>query len=77
MTPVPIVAILTLIIKNRGSNYQIKSVMTGLTIHNYSIFKTSGGDIELFLFYYINFRNTNEFIMYRDDKSQLHINFTT
>ena len=49
MTPGPSVGILTLLIISRGPNYQIKSVMTGLTINNYSILKTSGGELELFL----------------------------
>ena len=77
MTPVPSVAILTLIINSRGPYYQIKSVMRGLTIHNYSIFKTSGGEIELFIFHFIIFRNTYKFILYQDVKSHLRINFTT
>ena len=52
MTPGPSVGILTLLIISRGPNYQIKSVMTGLTINNYSnysILKTLGGKLELFL----------------------------
>ena len=52
MTPGPSVGILTLLIISRGPNYQIKSVMTGLTINNRSncsILKTFGGELELFL----------------------------
>ena len=53
MTPGPNVGILTLIINNRGPHYQIKSVMTGLTINNYySIFKTSVGELKLFMQFY-------------------------
>ena len=40
MTPVQSAGILTLIINSRGPNYQIKSVMSGLTINNHSILKT-------------------------------------
>ena len=50
--------------------------MTGLTINIYSILQTSGGELELFL-QFITFRNTNEFVMYRDVKSQLRNEFTT
>ena len=53
MTLGPSVGILTLIINSRGPNYQIKSVMTGLAINNYSIFKTSGGELKLFMQFYI------------------------
>ena len=52
MTPGPSLGILTLLIISKGPNYQIKSVMTGLTINNYSILKTSGGELELFLQFY-------------------------
>ena len=66
MTPVQSAGILTLIINSRGPNYQIKSVMSGLTINNHSILETSGGELEL-LCNLINFRNTTEFVKYRDD----------
>jgi hypothetical protein len=45
MTPGPSLGILTLLIISRGPNYQIKSVMTGFTINNYSILKTLGGEL--------------------------------
>ena len=52
MTPGPSLGILTLLIIIRGPNYPIKSVMTGLTINNYSILKTLGGELGLFLQFY-------------------------
>jgi hypothetical protein len=45
MTPGPSVGILTLLIISRGPNYQIKIVMTGLTINNYLILKKLGGEL--------------------------------
>ena len=72
MSPGPNVGTLTLLINSRGPDYQIKSVMAELTINNYSI---------LYYIYYLsnftNFRNTNEFVMYRDVKSQLRNDVTT
>jgi hypothetical protein len=49
MTPGQSLGILTLVIISKGPNYQIKSVMTGLTIDIYSILKTLGGELGLFL----------------------------
>ena len=54
MTPGPSVGILTLIIISRGPDYHIKSVMTGLTVNNVSILKTSGEYLELFMQFYKN-----------------------
>ena len=68
--------ILTLLIISRGPNYQIKSVMTGLTINNYSILKYWVENYNYFC-NFISFRNTNEFEMYRDVKSKLRNEFTT
>jgi hypothetical protein len=42
----------TLIIISRGPNYPIKSIMKGLTINNYSILKTLGGELELSIQFY-------------------------
>ena len=52
MTPGPSVGLLTLLINSRGPNYQIKSVMTELTIKNDSILNTSGVELELFMQFY-------------------------
>jgi hypothetical protein len=52
MTPEPSVGILTLLIISRDPNLKIKSVITGLTINNYSILESSGGELELVLQFY-------------------------
>ena len=52
MSPGPSLGILTLLIISWGPNLKIKSVMTGLTINNYSKLKTLGGELGLFLQFY-------------------------